>query len=208
VAAPPKADKVRSAGPVSVVGPMKPGRKSAKARRQATDGSAHGDPTVGGAGAAVGQAGTAGVAPTQVIAAELEAGATAADAPKPGAERSKRVKLNLSYIAPLSVAKISFLISVAMGIAMVVAIYILWEVLNNNEVFTQIDEMIKAVVGESRPKELNILQYVEAGRIMSGAAIIAVINVVVLTLLSTLLAVIYNIIAALVGGVRVTLKER
>ncbi|MDR3360457.1 MAG: DUF3566 domain-containing protein [Bifidobacteriaceae bacterium] len=42
---------------------------------------------------------------------------------------------------------------------------------------------------------------------MSGAAIIAVVNVVVMTLVSTLLAVAYNIVAALVGGVHVTLRE-
>jgi hypothetical protein len=103
--------------------------------------------------------------------------------------------------------KISFLVSVALGIAFVVAVYILWHVLNDKQVFTLIDSMIKEIIGANRPPQLEILKYVEEGRIMSGAAIIAVIDVVVLTIISTLVAVIYNIIAALVGGIRVTLKE-
>jgi hypothetical protein len=120
---------------------------------------------------------------------------------------NKRVKLNLSYIAPLSVMKIAFLVSVAMGIAFVLAVYILWTVLNDRHIFTQIDQMITDLIGQNRPASLDIMKYVEQGRIMSGATIIAVIDVIVFTVISALVAVIYNIIAALVGGVRVTLKE-
>ncbi|MDR1189916.1 MAG: DUF3566 domain-containing protein [Bifidobacteriaceae bacterium] len=168
--------------------------------------------TVSPTNAAGGVAGAAGGAVdpgtlTQVVAAAagIEAAGTATTASVKG---RKRVKLNLSYVAPLSVMKISFLVSVAMGIAFVVAIYILWNVLNDRAIFDQIDQMITDVVGQNRPESLDVLQYVEQGRIMSGAAIIAVIDVVVFTAVSTLVAVIYNIIAALVGGIKVTLKDR
>jgi hypothetical protein len=79
--------------------------------------------------------------------------------------------------------------------------------LNDKHVFTQVDQMITDLVGVNRPESLEILKYVERSRVMSGAAIIAVVDVVVITAVSTLLAVIYNIIAALVGGVHVTLRE-
>jgi hypothetical protein len=137
-------------------------------------------------------------------AAGIEATGVAAQGP---ARAGKPVKLNLSYVAPMSVMKVSFLVSVAMGIAFVVAVYILWSVLNDRAVFTQMDQMIGDMVGDNRPESLDVLQYVGAGRIMSGAAIIAIIDVVVFTIISTLAAVIYNLLASLVGGVRVTLKE-
>ncbi|MDR1634053.1 MAG: DUF3566 domain-containing protein [Bifidobacteriaceae bacterium] len=189
-----------------------PARTSAKAAFSG------GTTRMGGAGSgatasapSVSQTAVPGVDPgtfTQVVAAAagIEAAGTATTTGDK-AKGSKRVKLNLSYVAPLSVMKISFLVSVAIGIAFVVAVFILWSVLNDRHVFTQIDEMITEVVGKNRPEALDILPYVEQGRVMSGAAIIAVIDVIVFTIISTLVAVIYNIIAALVGGVRVTLKE-
>ncbi|MDR0592512.1 MAG: DUF3566 domain-containing protein [Bifidobacteriaceae bacterium] len=144
---------------------------------------------------------------TQVVAAAAGIEATGQVVAATSAKGRKRVKLNLSYIAPLSVMKIAFLVSVAMGIAFVVAVYIFWTVLNDRQIFTQINQMITDLVGQNRPESLEILKYVEPSRVMSGAAIIAIIDVIVFTVISTLLAVIYNIIAALVGGVRVTLKE-
>jgi hypothetical protein len=178
--------------------PQGPPRSSAAGPAGATKTVPAVRPQTGGASAGPGTL-------TQVVAAAAGAQTPAAAAGKKG---SKRVKLNLSYIAPLSVMKISFLVSVALGIAFVVAVYILWSVLNDREVFTQIDQMIIDVVGTNRPEPLKILNYVEQGKVMSGAAIIAVVDVIVLTVMSTLVAVIYNILAALVGGVRVTLKER
>jgi hypothetical protein len=127
---------------------------------------------------------------------------------KTTAAKGGRVKLNLSYVAPLSVAKISFLISIALGVAFVVAVFVLWTAFNDRQVFTQIDQMITDVVGASRPESLDVLKYFELGRIMSGAAVIAVVDVVIITAMSTLMAVVYNIIAALVGGIHVTLKEK
>jgi hypothetical protein len=154
-----------------------------------------GRPSKAATGAAV-----AGTAAVEVAGVKASGKATAA--------KGNRVKLNLSYVAPLSVAKISFLISIALGIALVVAVFVLWTAFNDRHVFTQIDQMITDVVGASRPESLDVLKYFELGRIMSAAAVIAVIDVVVITVMSTLMAVVYNIIAALVGGVHVTLKEK
>jgi hypothetical protein len=127
--------------------------------------------------------------------------------PKKPVTKRRRVKLNVGYIAPLSVMKLSFLMAIALGIAFVVAVFILWQALNDRHVFVTIDEMITELIGASRPESLEIMPYVELGRVMSGATILAVINVVLITVISTLLAVIYNIVAALVGGVYVTLRE-
>jgi hypothetical protein len=124
-----------------------------------------------------------------------------------GPKGARKIKLNLSYVSPLSVMKISFLVSIAAGIAFVVMVFVLWNALDAKNVFVTIDDMIREVVGGNPPESLQILNYVDRGKIMSGAAMIAVIDVVIATVLATLGAVVYNIIAALVGGVHVTLKE-
>jgi hypothetical protein len=161
---------------------------------------------VAAAGGAVAAAGAAAGGARMVGPGGVEARVEPAGSAKQ-ARKQGRIKLNLSYVAPLSVMKIAFLVAVALGIAFAVVVFILWEALDEKAVFTTIDDMITEVVGANRPEWLNILDYLERGRIMSGAAVIAVINVVIITVVSTLLAVIYNIVAALVGGVHVTLKE-
>jgi hypothetical protein len=186
-------------------------RKASKRAKQAA-GAGAGGGSGGGAGVAGAGGMAAGAAATTATAlvgpGGVEARGEAAPAPSKARRTAGRVKLNLSYIAPLSVMKISFLVAIALGIAFVVAVYVLWESLNDKAVFTTIDNMIVDLVGENRPESLQILKYVEPSRVMSAAAIVAVVDVIVITVISTLLAVVYNIIAALVGGVHVTLRER
>ena len=45
------------------------------------------------------------------------------------------------------------------------------------------------------------------GRIVGGAAVLAAVNVVLLTLLATLGALLYNLASSLVGGLQVTLSD-
>jgi len=120
----------------------------------------------------------------------------------------RRIKLQLRYVSPLSVAKISFFISLAAGVALVIMVWILWHALDDKTVFTEINNMIVDLAGAPKAKELDLLSYVELGRVMSGTMMIAAIDVVIWTLLATLGAVIYNLLSALIGGVHVTLQEK
>ncbi len=71
--------------------------------------------------------------------------------------------------------------------------------------FTKINDLVVQIVGTESP--IDILQYVEFKRIVSGATLVAVIDVFLLTALSTIGAFLYNIVAALVGGVHVTMTD-
>ena len=53
----------------------------------------------------------------------------------------------------------------------------------------------------------DLLDYARLPRVISYATIVAVINVVLLTALSTLGAMLYNVVASLVGGVKVSLMD-
>ena len=131
------------------------------------------------------------------------AGLPSPSAAREGAQR--RVRLSLSRVDPWSVMKLSFLLSVAIGIMIVVAAAVIWFVLDGLSVFTKMNDMLTQIAGKESP--LNVLQYVGFGRVVSGATVVAVLDVVLLTALSTIGAFLYNITAALVGGVNLTLTD-
>ena len=111
----------------------------------------------------------------------------------------------ISRVDPWSVMKLSFLLSVAIGVMIVVAASVVWFTLNGLQVFTKADALVTQITGTE--SGIDILQYVEFQRIISGATLIAVIDVFLLTALSTIGAFLYNIVAALVGGVHVTMTD-
>jgi hypothetical protein len=117
----------------------------------------------------------------------------------------RRVRLAVSRIDPWSVMKLGFLLSIAVGIMTVVSTAVLWFVLDGMHVFSSINKTVTEVVGAE--SFINILKYVEFGRVVSLAVLIAVINVVLLTALATIGAFLYNIVAALVGGIHLTLTD-
>ncbi|RYV51888.1 DUF3566 domain-containing protein [Pengzhenrongella frigida] len=128
--------------------------------------------------------------------------------PAPAAAREgapRRVRLAVSRVDPWSVMKLSFLLSVAIGIMIVVAAAVVWFVLDGLAVFTQANDMVTEIIGDESP--IDILQYVAFSRVVSGATVVAVVDVVLLTALSTIGAFLYNITAALVGGVNLTLTD-
>ncbi|RIK14967.1 MAG: hypothetical protein DCC50_09620 [Acidobacteria bacterium] len=127
-------------------------------------------------------------------------------APRRGGPR--RVRLTAQRIDPWSVLKISFLVSVALGIAGVVMVALLWTVLSGMNVFSTVSDFFTQVTsGESGGPAFDLMDYLGFGRVVSLAAVIGVLNVFLLTALATLTAFLYNICAALVGGAQVTLSD-
>lgn len=118
----------------------------------------------------------------------------------------RRVRLAVSRVDPWSVMKLSFLLSIAIGIMIVVASVVFWLVLDGLHVFTEVNDMVVTILGEDTT-QTDILQYVELQRFVSLATIIAVVDVVLLTALSTIGAFLYNVVAALVGGIHLTLTD-
>ncbi|WP_231384306.1 DUF3566 domain-containing protein [Cellulomonas sp. URHD0024] len=117
----------------------------------------------------------------------------------------RRVRLAISRVDPWSVMKLSLLVSVAIGIMFVVAVIVVWLTLDKMHVFAQINDLVTQITGQE--STIDILQYVEFRRIVSGSMLIAVVDVFLLTALATIGAFLYNIVAALVGGVHVTMTD-
>jgi hypothetical protein len=101
--------------------------------------------------------------------------------------------------------KLAFLLSFAAGIMLVVAVSVLWLTLDGLHVFTSLNNLVTQIVGQE--SSINILTYVQFSKVLSVTTLIAVIDVFLLTALSTIGAFLYNVVAALVGGVHVTMTD-
>ena len=134
---------------------------------------------------------------------------TAADqaARTSGGRRPRRARLRLTRIDPWSVMKPAFLLSVAFGIVTVVAVGIVWSVLGAAGVWDSINQMVYDVVGGGDGDEFEVENYLGMSRVMGFTMLVSVINVVLITAIATLAAFLYNMAAALLGGIELTLAE-
>ncbi|MFI8525201.1 DUF3566 domain-containing protein [Promicromonospora sukumoe] len=133
------------------------------------------------------------------------ASAPTPEAPRPAPAGPRRVRLALSRVDPWSVMKLAFLLAVAVAIMTVVATAVFWSVLNSLGVFTTVQSFVEDAVGPQ--SNVNLTQFVEFPRVISLATLISICNIVLLTAIATIMAFLYNITAALVGGVHMTLTD-
>ncbi|MFJ3219743.1 DUF3566 domain-containing protein [Kitasatospora sp. NPDC086801] len=140
-------------------------------------------------------------------AARRPAPAAPAAAAGVGLGRTRKARLRVTKVDPWSVMKVSFLLSLAVGIIIIVAAAVLWMTLDSLGVFDSLTKTLKDVTGSDSAGGLNLMDYVGFGQVMTFTSLIAVVDVVLLTALSTLSAFIYNAAAGFTGGVELTLAE-
>jgi hypothetical protein len=73
-------------------------------------------------------------------------------------------------------------------------------------VFTEINRLVGTIFTDQN-NPFDIMDYLGFGRVLSLSIVIGVIDVILLTALSTLGAFLYNICSALVGGLQLTLTD-
>lgn len=122
------------------------------------------------------------------------------------ASAGRRVRLTLSRIDPWSALKMSFLLSVALGIAMVVATAALWMLLKGMGAFDQVNSLVGSIIQDG-DKKFDIGDYVGFGPVVSLSIVFAVIDVFLITAIATLGSIIYNLSSSLVGGLGLTLTD-
>lgn len=120
--------------------------------------------------------------------------------------KARKARLLVSKVDPWSVLKMSFLLSVALGIVTVVAAIVIWTVLDLTGIFDRVNELLQEIAG-TESGAFDLRQFASLGQVVSFATIISVVNVVLLTALAMLSAVLYNISSTLVGGIGVTLTD-
>ncbi|MFI7014368.1 DUF3566 domain-containing protein [Streptomyces sp. NPDC050164] len=150
--------------------------------------------------------------PAQPAAAGAGAG-TAAGAvrrPRTGARTTPRVRkarLRVAKADPWSVMKVSFLLSIALGVCTIVASAVLWMVMDAMGVFSTVGGTISEATGSNESNGFDLQAFLSLPNVLMFTSVIAVIDVVLATALATLGAFIYNLSAGFVGGVELTLAE-
>ncbi len=117
----------------------------------------------------------------------------------------RRARLRLTRVDPWSVMKTAFLLSIAFGIVTVVAVAMVWQVLGAAGVWDSINSAIREIGPET--ENVDVQDYVGTSRVMGFTMLIAAVDVVLITAMATLSAFLYNMAAALLGGIEVTLAE-
>ncbi|MBK3572563.1 DUF3566 domain-containing protein [Streptomyces sp. MBT65] len=145
--------------------------------------------------------------PTQAPAA---AQSGAVRRPRTGARtapRTRKARLRVAKADPWSVMKVSFLLSIALGICTVVASAVLWMVMDAMGVFSTVGGTISEATGSNESNGFDLQSFLSLPHVLTFSGIIAVIDVVLATALATLAAFIYNLSAGFVGGIELTLAE-
>ncbi len=119
----------------------------------------------------------------------------------------RRVRLAVTRVDPWSAMKVSFLLSFAAAVGLVVMTGVLWMVLSGMSVFSDIDGLVRSLQPTTTADPFTIMDYVAFPRVMALSMVIGVVDVILLTALGTLGAYLYNLTAALVGGVQLTLTD-
>jgi hypothetical protein len=121
--------------------------------------------------------------------------------------RARKARLVLRRIDPWSVFLYSVVASIFIGIATLVAVGVLYAVLSKLGVLSSVNTLIGDVTADpgttAQPAHLF-----SVGKVMTFATLIAALDVVLITALATLGAFLYNLCAALTGGIEVTLSDQ
>lgn len=130
--------------------------------------------------------------------------------PRTGARtvpRTRKARLRVAKADPWSVMKVSFLLSIALGICTIVASAVLWMVMDAMGVFSTVGGTISEATGSNESNGFDLQAFLSLPNVLIFTSVIAAIDVVLATALATLGAFIYNLSAGFVGGVELTLAE-
>ncbi len=127
--------------------------------------------------------------------------------PEPEVGRVRRARLRLSRIDPWSVMKMSFLFSALGGIVLWVAVSVLWGVIEASGVFDSVNKAASSLFSGPGQEEFRIQKYLSVNKVLGMTAVLAALDVVIITAVSTLGAFMYNLSTLVMGGIETTWTE-
>lgn len=115
----------------------------------------------------------------------------------------RRVRRVVRKIDPWTVLKVSLVFYTVMAIAFVLGMVILWAVINNAGIPQAIEDFGKKITLLEADAEL----FADGERYLRVAVFLGVVWTVLMTGLTTLGAVMYNLISDIVGGIEIVVLE-
>jgi hypothetical protein len=111
----------------------------------------------------------------------------------------KQVRLRLVYIDFWSAVKLSFLAAVALAIVTMVSFLLIYFVVQTIGLIDDVDDLFVSFSDGAA----SIREYVGLPQVMAFAAIVSILNLIVVTVLGAVLAGIYNLAVKVTGGLLV-----
>jgi len=127
---------------------------------------------------------------------------------KASSKRSARqAHLTVARVEPWSVMKFSFVVSLVAFVILFVAVSLLYGALDGLGVFESLQRLVSSLTSSQGSAGVNASKWFSASRVLGYTALLGSLNIVLITAMSTIGAVVYNLTSRLVGGVEVTLRE-
>jgi hypothetical protein len=120
------------------------------------------------------------------------------------ARNAVRATMQIRHIDPWSALKVSAMLNVALFFVWMIAVAFLYLVLGAMGVWSKLNSNVGDLLTSGSGGGSDL---VSAGSIFGGAALIGLVNIVLLTAMATVGAYIYNLSTDIVGGVEVTLAD-
>ncbi|WP_404430202.1 DUF3566 domain-containing protein [Microbacterium lacus] len=111
---------------------------------------------------------------------------------------AKQVRLRLVYIDFWSAVKLSFLAAIAIAIVTVVTFLLVFTVVSSTGLIDTVDEFFMSITDGS-----SIQAFVGLPQVMAFAAVVAILNLIVVTVMGAVVAGIYNLAVKVTGGLLV-----
>jgi hypothetical protein len=125
----------------------------------------------------------------------------------PPKRTARQAHLTVARVEPWSVMKFSFVVSLVAFVILFVAVSVLYGALAGLGVFDSLQRVVSDVTSSQGSAGVNAKAWFSASRVLGYTALLGSLNIVLITAMSTIGAVVYNLTSRLVGGVEVTLKE-
>ena len=125
----------------------------------------------------------------------------------PSKRTARQAHLTVARVEPWSVMKFSFVVSLVAFVILFVAVSVLYGSLAGLGVFDSLQRVVSDVTSSQGSTGVNAKAWFSASRVLGYTALLGSLNIVLITAMATIGAVVYNLTSRLVGGVEVTLKE-
>ncbi len=119
----------------------------------------------------------------------------------------RHANLVIARLEPWSVMKFSFLISLVAWVILFVAVTLLYYALSGLGAFAAIQRTLESVTSSQQSPGVSLAAWTSASRVLGYTMLIGAVDIILITALSTIGAVIYNLVTHLGGGIEITLKE-
>ncbi|WP_406284553.1 DUF3566 domain-containing protein [Embleya sp. NBC_00896] len=130
-----------------------------------------------------------------------------AEPPARPSARTRRARLRAARVDPWSVMKVGFMLSLALGVVLMVAVTVLWLVLDGLGVFASVGDTVKEATQSESSAGFDLQHFLSLKNTLFFSGIVAIVDVILVTALATLGAFLYNLTASFTGGIEVTLAE-